>query len=159
MILKTFWFSPFMPPSTIAPEGDIWCLPVHHRAGGSPVYSSTGITMTCPYPGQPGGIIQDPVQHGWLCVSLLSVLGCHWLYILVVGGQRDGLSLTRSGLDLRLRQSTHTLCPDNIQLISNESSAELVLYWCEKIKCIAPSTWNKIKHEYNSKVSLQDDDQ
>ena len=32
--------------------------------------------------------------------------------------------------------------PNNIQFI-DESSAELVLYLCEKIKCIAPSTFLK----------------
>ena len=37
----------------------------------------------------------------------------------------------------------YMLCLNNIQVISDESSAELVLYLCEELKCIAPSTFKK----------------
>ena len=38
---------------------------------------------------------------------------------------------------------TYMLCLNNIQVISDESSAELVSYLCEELKCIAPSTFKK----------------
>ena len=40
-------------------------------------------------------------------------------------------------------QGNHIIryAPNNIQIIADESSAELVLYLCEYIKCIARSTF------------------
>ena len=43
----------------------------------------------------------------------------------------------------KIKSLNTPLALNNIQFISDESSAELVLYLCEQIKCIAPSTFKK----------------
>ena len=57
----------------------------------------------------------------------------------------------RSGFGPWLSQLHIRYDLNSIQFISDESSAELILYLCEYIPCIALTTFFKINNIYNNK--------